>query len=178
MGVKTTKINQGKRDKVTKLKDFFSSSKDIIFTDFSGLDVAQITELRRKLADQENDFRVVKNDYARIAISDLELPDVGDCLFGPTAVALVRADAGPAAKAIIDYGRDTTVKVKGAIIGGKIFSAEEVTALSKLPSRDQLIALLMSTFNAPLQNLVYALNALPTKLVRTVQAIADKKAES
>jgi large subunit ribosomal protein L10 len=178
MAEKTTNISESKREAVSKLKELFGSVKDVIFTDFSGLNVAQISELRGKLRAQESEYRVIKNDYARIAIGDLDYPDVGDCLIGPTAVALVHKDVGPVAKTILSFARETTVGVKGAVVGGKLFDVEEVGALSKLPGRDELIAMLMSTFNAPLQNLVYALNALPTKLVRTVQAIADKKAES
>jgi len=178
MAEKTTNISERKANAVSRLKELFSGAKDVIFTDFSGLDVAQITELRGKLREQESEYRVIKNDYARIAIGDLDYPDVGDCLIGPTAVALVHKDVGPVAKTILGFAKETTVAVKGAVIDGKLFDIEGVGALSKLPGRDELIAMLMSTFNAPLQNLVYALSALPTKLVRTLQAIADKKAES
>lgn len=176
MGAKTTKINQRKQDAVEKIKELFESSRDVIFTDFSGLNVSQITELRNKLGQDNSEYRVIKNNYTRIAMSELELPDVGDYLIGPTALALVHSDAGPAAKSILNFAKETTVKVKGALVGGRILTANQIENLAKLPGRDQLIAMLMNAMNGPLQNLVYALKAVPEKLVRTLQAVADQKA--
>jgi large subunit ribosomal protein L10 len=176
MGAKTTKINQRKQDAIERIKELLASSRDVIFTDFSGLNVAQITELRRKLSQDDNEYRVIKNNYTRIAMSELELPDVGGCLIGPTAVALVHSDAGPAAKSILNFAKETTVKVKGALVSGKILTADQVESLAKLPGRDQLIAMLMNAMNGPLQNLVYALKGVPEKLARTLQAVADQKA--
>jgi large subunit ribosomal protein L10 len=175
MSAKTTKINQRKQDAIAKVKELFGSSQDVIFTDFSGLSVSQITELRRKLDEGDNEYRVIKNNYTRIAMSELKLPDVGDFLIGPTALTLVHSDAGPAAKSILDFAKETTVKVKGALVGGKIMTANQVEELAKLPGRDQLIALLMNAMNGPLQKLVYGLKAVPEKLVRTIQALVDQK---
>jgi large subunit ribosomal protein L10 len=178
MGETTTKINQRKLDAIAKVKELFGSCSDVIFTDFSGLDVSQITELRKKLGESDSSYRVIKNNYTRIAMSELELPDVGDCLIGPTGLALVRTDVGPAAKSILNFAKETTVKVKGALVGGEVLSAEQVEAIARLPGRDQLIAALMSAMNGPLQNLVFVLKAVPEKLVRTLQAVADQKAAS
>jgi len=176
MGEKTTKINQRKKDAVARLKELFGNVQDVIFTDYSGLNVAQITELRKKLRVGDNEYRVIKNNYTRIAMSELELPDVGDCLVGPTALALVHRDAGPAAKSILNFAKETTVKLKGALVGGKTLTADQVETLANLPGREQLIAQLMGAVNGPLQNLLYALKAVPEKLVRTIQSVADQKA--
>ncbi len=178
MAAKTKKINQRKQDAVAKIKELFSAAQDTIFTDFSGLSVEQITELRRKLKAQNNDYKVIKNNYTRLAMSELGLPDMHDCLIGPTAVAFVEKDAGPAAKAILDFASRSTVRVKGAVVGEKTFTVEGVQALSKLPGKEQLLAQLMSTMNAPIRNLAYVLNGVTGKLVQTIKAVGDKMSEN
>ena len=173
-----TKIQPEKVEALEAIKGTFSEQKDFIFTDYRGLTVQQITELRGKLRAKEADYKVVKNRYAKIAFQQLEMPaDVADLLVGPTALAMMNDDAAAIAKIIFDYAKDTSVEVKGALVDGKVFDGKQTEALSKLPSRDQLIAQLMSTMNAPLQNLVYAMNGVTQKLVRVLQAVADKKAE-
>ena len=171
-----TKVQQHKIDSLEVIKDKFSSTKDFIFADYRGLTVAQITELRTKLREKEAEFRVVKNRYAKLAFEQLEMPDVADLLIGPTALALMQDDPSAVAKILFDYAKDAPVSVKGAIIDGQVYDGGQTEALSKLPTRDQLIAMLMSTMKAPVQNLVYVLNGVTTKLVRTLQAVADNKA--
>ncbi|MCD6397615.1 MAG: 50S ribosomal protein L10 [Spirochaetaceae bacterium] len=162
---------------VNEMKSELENVKDIIFTDYRGLTVERITELRAKLRAQEAVFKVVKNRYTKIALSQLKRPDVGDQLVGPTALALVSTEAGPVAKELVDFAKDGVLVIKGGIIDGNIFNADQVVAFSKLPTKPELIAKLMATMNAPLQNMVYILNAVPQKLVRTLQAVADKKGE-
>ena len=171
-----TKVQQHKVDSLEAIKSKFSGTKDFIFADYRGLTVEQITELRGKLREKEAEFRVIKNRYAKLAFEQLEMPDVSDLLVGPTALALMQDDPSAVAKVIFDYGKDAPVSVKGALIDGQVFDGSQTEALSKLPGRDQLIAMLMSAMNAPLQNLVYVMNGVMTKLVRTLQAVADKKA--
>jgi large subunit ribosomal protein L10 len=171
-----TKVNQEKEGYIERYKERFGEVKDFIFTDYRGLTVEQISELRGKLRDQSAEYRVVKNNFAKLALTQMEYPDVSDFLVGPTAVALAKSESGPVVKAILDLGRDWPVSVKGGIIDGKVFNAEQVEEYSKLPTRDELIAKLMGTMNAPLQNLVYAMNGVTQKLVRVLQAVVDKKA--
>ncbi len=172
-----TKVQQHKIDSVDAIKQTLAESKDYIFTDYRGLSVSQITALRSRLRENQADYKVVKNRYAKLAFQQLDMPDVADMLVGPTALALLKDDAGSVAKILFEYARDTPVAVKGAIVDGRVFDASEAEAFSKLPTRDELLAQLMSTMNAPLQNLVYAMNGVPQKLVRVLQAVADKKAE-
>ncbi len=172
-----TKINEEKKGAVEYLKDMFQQSSDFIFTDYRGLTVAQITELRSKLREQNTTLRVVKNRFAKIALKDLKQPQVDDILIGPTAVALPLDESGPAAKILVEYGKDHSVEIKGGIIDGQVFDVKQVEDFSKLPTRLELIAKLMGTMNAPIQNFVYTLHAVPQKLVRVLQAVADKKKE-
>ncbi|MFW6312653.1 MAG: 50S ribosomal protein L10 [Spirochaetota bacterium] len=171
-----TKVQSHKVDALEVIKATFSENKDFIFTDYRGLTVEQITNLRAKLRKQEAEYKVVKNRYAKLAFQQLEMPDVADLLVGPTALALLKDDASAVAKILFEFSKEAPVQVKGAIVDGQVYDGEQTEALSKLPGREQLLAQLMSTMNAPLQNLVYAMNGVSQKLVRVLQAVADQKA--
>lgn len=172
-----TRINDAKIAAVDEVKEMFTSAKDYVFTDFRGLSVEQITNLRTKLREKDADYRVIKNGRAKLAFQQLEKPDVSEYLVGPTAIALTRDDVSAVLKALLDFAKDNPVAVKGALVDDTVFDAKQVEELSKLPTREELLAKLMATMNAPLQNLVYAMNGVPQKLVRVLQAIADKKGE-
>jgi large subunit ribosomal protein L10 len=171
-----TKIQQHKVDALEAIKAKFGESRDFIFTDYRGLTVDQITELRSRLRAKEAEYKVVKNRYAKLAFEQMEMPGVADLLVGPTALALLKDDPSAIAKILFDYAKETPVEIKGALVDGTVYNGEQTEALSRLPGRDQLLAQLMSTMNAPLQNLVYAMNGVAQKLVRVLQAVADKKA--
>ncbi|MEM5948730.1 50S ribosomal protein L10 [Spirochaetia bacterium 38H-sp] len=173
----STRVTEEKQSRVEELRELFKDGKGYIFTDYRGLTVEQITKIRNELREKNAVLKVIKNRYAKIAFSELEISDLDEILKGPTAVAIAHDDAAPVAKVLYDYVKETPVKVKAGIIEGKLFGPEEVEAFSKLPSRLELIAMLMSAMNAPAQNFVYALNGVTTKLVRTLQAVADKKSE-
>ncbi len=169
------KIQPGKLEAVAALKEQFSEAKDFIFVDYRGLTVEQITELRVKLANVGAELHVVKNNFAKIAFKQLEKEGVDDLLVGPTALAFVKEDAGPAAKEILDSAKGTTLGIKGGLIDGNIFDEAQVVAVSKLPTRLEMIQILMGTMQAPVQNVVYVLNGVVTKLVRTLDAVREQK---
>ena len=172
----TTKLQQFKIDAVDDLKNDFKSAKDCIFADYRGLNVEEITALRNKLRENGALFKVVKNRYVKIAMRDLEMPEVGDQLTGPTAMTLTADEAGPAAKILVEFSGSSTLTVKGGIIDGQVFDGAQIGQFSKLPSKNELLSMLMSAMNGPVQSLLYALQAVPQKLVRTLKAFADKKA--
>ena len=169
------KIQKYKTDAVTKLKEELARTPDLILSDFRGLTFPQMIELRAKLGEQGTSYRVVRNAFARIAMKEAGLPDVSAMLEGPTALAFLGTDPSPAAKVIVDFTRSAPLTIKGGVVSGKVFSARDIEALSRLPGRLQLLASLMGTLNAPLMNLMYALNGVSSKLVRTLAAVADKK---
>ncbi|MGA2976263.1 MAG: 50S ribosomal protein L10 [Spirochaetia bacterium] len=175
MAQTTRKTQQYKVDAVTKLKGYFSATPDLIFSDFRGLTFPQMIELRAKLTEKGTAYRVVRNAFARIAMKDAGLPDVSSWLEGPTALAFLGKDPSPAAKIMLDFTRTAPLTIKGGVISGKLFTAKEVEALSRLPGRLDLLASLMGTMNAPLRNMMYAMNGVASKLVRTLAAVADKK---
>jgi large subunit ribosomal protein L10 len=89
---------------------------------------------------------------------------------------MARGESTPVLKSLIEYAKEWPVQVKGGLIAGQVFDSRQVEAYSRLPTRPELLSILMGTINAPLQHLVYAMNGVTSKLVRTLQAVADKKA--
>ncbi len=172
----TTKLQQFKLDAIDELKNDFQSAKDCIFADYRGLNVEEITRLRNKLRENGARFKVVKNRYVKIAMHDLHMPEVNDQLIGPTAMTLTTQEAGPAAKILVEFSGTTKLTVKGGILDGQVFDGAQISQFSKLPTKNQLLSMLMSAMNGPVQSLLYALQAVPQKLVRTLKAVADKKA--
>jgi large subunit ribosomal protein L10 len=90
---------------------------------------------------------------------------------------LSKDEAPSVAKVLVEFAKEGPLELKGGIVEGKVFTAEEVEQLSKLPTREELLAKLLGTMNAPMQNLAQVLNAIPSQLVRAVKAVADQKAE-
>ena len=173
----TVKIQPEKAEAINALKADFEGVENFIFTDYRGLTVEQITELRNKLREAGATYKVVKNRFAKIALKELDKPEVGDMLVGPTAVVISGEEAGPAAKELFAFAKDAPVEIKGGIIAGDVYDDKQVEAYSKLPTKLELIAKLMGTMNAPVQNMVYILNGVPEKFVRTLKAYADSKGE-
>jgi large subunit ribosomal protein L10 len=169
------KIQPAKVEAAAKLKGHIDAAPDLAFSDFRGMTFHQMTELRAKLAEKKAVYRVVRNSAARVALKDAGMPDVSDLLEGPTGLAFLGRDPGAAAKILFDFAKGASLAIKGGIVGGKRFSLKEMEALSRLPGRDQLLAILMGTMNAPIRNMMYVMNGIATKLVRTLAAVADKK---
>jgi large subunit ribosomal protein L10 len=179
MAIVAKKIQDTKTKAIAELKEDFTAAPDFIFADYRGLTVEQITNLRKQLKAKEAKFRVVKNTYARIAFEQLSAPaEVSSYLIGPTAVAIAPKDANEIAKILLDFTREApSLNVKGGLVGASIYDAKQVEAFSKLPGRLELISMLMSVMNGPVRNLAAALNDVNARLVRTVKAVGDKKAE-
>lgn len=169
------RIQPNKLEAVKALKESFANVNDFFFTDYRGLTVEQITELRGKLREQEAEIHVVKNNFAKIALKELEYENVDEYFVGPTAIALAMGESGPVAKTLLSFGKDAPIEMKGGLVNGNVFDEKQIEAYSKLPTRLELIGKLMGTMNAPLQNMVYVMNGVTTKLVRTLQAVADSK---
>ena len=156
-----TRITPAKEDAVKALKEEFEGYNGFIFTDYRGMTVSQITELRNSLRKNDAQFRVVKNRYAKIAFQNLGKSGAEDQMVGPTAVALAKGDeSNVVAKALFEAIKNgAPMQVKGAIIDGEVMDGAKVEALSKLPTKLELIASLMGTMKAPVQKLAATLLA-------------------
>ncbi|MDR2841887.1 MAG: 50S ribosomal protein L10 [Spirochaetaceae bacterium] len=182
MAIVAKKIQDAKTESIAEIKGIFSgkegSVNDFVFTEYRGLTVEQITQLRKQLRAKNTVYKVVKNNFARIAFEQLSCPkEVSEYLVGPTAVAVAPKDSNEIAKILVDFAKETpALVVKGGLLSNSVYNAKQIEAFSKLPGRLQLISMLMSCMNAPAQNLALALNDIPSRLVRTLKAVGDKKA--
>lgn len=172
-----------KEETVAEIAETLRGSQAVLFTDYRGLTVAQVSDLRKKLRDSETSYAIVKNTLFKRAAADIfEIgPEIDATLNGPTAVAFAQKDPVQTAKVFVDYiaaNRNTPLKIKGAVVGGKYYNAEAVDALSKVPPKEVLIAQMLGAFNSPVAGLVGSLNGILSKFVFTLQAVADKKAEA
>jgi len=171
------KVQPAKIEAVADLDKQFEGVSDYIFASYRGMTVEQLFTLRRQLRKENAEFKVVKNNFAKIVFRNKKAEGLDGYFVGPTAVALSRKESGPVAKILMDFAKEVpTLEVKGGYIGGAAFDAKQVAAFSKLPSKNELISMLMSTMNAPAQNMVYALNGVASKLVRVLAAYGEKKA--
>jgi large subunit ribosomal protein L10 len=176
MAIIAKKIQESKTKAIGELKNSFGDGNDFVFTDYRGLTVEQITRSRKQLRAKDVHYKVVKNNFARIAFEQMSTPDVSSYLIGPTAVAIAPKDPNEVAKILFDFLKEVpALQVKGALIGDTIYTQAQTEAFSKLPGRLELISMLMSVMNAPARNLAAALNDVPSRLVRTIKAIADQK---
>ncbi|MDR2070187.1 MAG: 50S ribosomal protein L10 [Treponema sp.] len=179
MAIVAKRLQDTKISLINDLKEAFKISEDFIFTDYRGLTVEQITLLRKRLRAKGAQFRVVKNNFARIAFEQLSAPDVSAYLAGPTAVAIAPQDSNEVAKLLFDFIKEAPVlSVKGGLVGKTVYDAQQVETFSKLPGKLELISMLMSVMNGPVRNVAAALNDIPARLVRTVKAVGDQKAEN
>jgi large subunit ribosomal protein L10 len=177
MAIIAKKIQENKTKAIGELKESLGAAQDFIFTDYRGLTVEQITALRKQLRVKEVEYKVVKNNFARLAFEQLSTPDVSNYLVGPTAVAISPKDANEVAKILYEFAKEVpALQIKGALVGSTVYDAKQTEAFSKLPGRLELISMLMSVLNGPARNLAAALNDVPSRLVRTIKAVGEKKA--
>lgn len=168
MAIKAKKFQAEKTAAIADIKARFEAVSEYIFTEYRGLTVEQITSLRHQLREKGCSYKVVKNNFARIAFEEMKSADVSQYLVGPTAVALASEEPNSVAKVLFDFSKEVpALVIKGALIGGEIYDAAKIEAFSKLPGKKVLISMLMS-----------AMQATTSKLARTLQAVADKKAEA
>jgi large subunit ribosomal protein L10 len=163
---------------VKEISERFSNSEAALLTEYRGLTVSQMAEVRQALreADADTDYKVSKNSLARIAVKDLGLDDLIELLVGPTAIAYVTGDAAAAAKAIDTVAKKYPVlKVKGGLLAGKFISAEQATELAKLEPRETQLAKMAMMMNQPAQLTVNVLAALLRDLGSMLVQVASQK---
>lgn len=164
MAIVAKKIQSAKLEAIAATKAVFKDYKGFIFADYRGLTVENITDLRRKLNEKNAKLKVVKNTYARVVFDEMKIENVAEYLTGPTAIALTAEDANEVAKILFDFSKDVPgLQVKGACIETEIYDAAKIEAFSKLPGKKQLLAMIASTINAPVQKLAATLLAYVEK---------------
>jgi large subunit ribosomal protein L10 len=176
MAIVAKKIQDAKKASIKALGEAFAGSPDFIFTEYRGLTVAQISELRKQLRTKNAVYKVVKNNFARIAFEEMNAPDVSAHLTGPTALAIAPENSNEVAKILFNFAREApALQIKAGLLAGEVYDKAKVEAFSRLPGRLELISMLMSVMNGPARNLAAALNDVPARLVRTINAVKEKK---
>lgn len=160
---------------VEEVRARFSSSGAALLTEYRGLNVAAMAQLRRSLREVGGEYKVYKNTLVRFAVRDLGIEKLDALLTGPTAIAFVDGDAAAVAKALREFAKtNPSLAVKGGVLGVTVLSAEQVAALADLPPRDVLLARLAGALAAPLQQFAGLLQALPRNFAYGLQALIDK----
>jgi large subunit ribosomal protein L10 len=161
---------------VDEVRERLSSSTATLLTEYRGLKVGELAELRRSLRQAGGDYKIYKNTLVRFAVQDLGLEGIEELLVGPTALTFVEGDAAAVAKALRDYGRtNPNLVLKGGLLGDKSLSAEQARALAELPSREVLLSQIAGALAAPMVQFAGLLQALPRNLAYGLKALIDER---
>ena len=158
------KIIAQKEKEVNELAEKIKAAKIVLLTDYRGITVDSVTQLRADLRKSNTEYRVIKNNITRRALAKCEYEGLEELLEGPTAVIMNNEDYLDTAKAIYEFTKTNNFyKIKGGIIDGKVMTAEEIITLAKLPSKETLIGMLAGALLGNISKLAVALNEVKAK---------------
>jgi large subunit ribosomal protein L10 len=161
---------------VANLHEKFKDAKSAILTDFTGLNVEQITQLRRSLDKSSAEYKVVKNTLLRRASHDTDIELLAEHFVGPLAIALAYEDPVAPVKILMEFSKtQLALVIKAGIVTGTVMTSQDIKALANLPSREVLLTRLVSVLNALPTRLVQTLNNPIRDMVATLDAIKRKK---
>ncbi len=168
---------QAKSKIVEEIKEKISSSQSMILVDYRGLDVEELTELRKKYREAGVDYKVYKNTMMRFAFKDLGLEEFNEYLRGPSAVAFGLEDPVAAAKVTSDFAKtNEKLEIKAGIVDGVIIDENGVKNLAALPPKEVLVAQVLAGMNTPIQGFANVLQGTVRSLAIVLNAIAEEKA--
>lgn len=160
---------------VAQLTEQFRNADAIYLTEYRGLTVPQISDLREKLG-RDTSYSVAKNTLARIAAKEAGIEGLDELLAGPTAITFVKGDFIEAAKTLRNFAKENkTLVIKGGFADGTVYDAEGTKQLADLKSRPELLAEMAGALKGTMSKAAYLFNALPTKAVRTIDALREKQ---
>ncbi|MGH7722977.1 MAG: 50S ribosomal protein L10 [Candidatus Dormibacteria bacterium] len=172
-----TRAGPRKHEAVARLTEKLSRATSAVVTDYRGLTVAQLEELRSQLRGQGVDYLVVKNTLARRAAEAAGVAEFSDVLSGPVGLALGYGDLAVPARVLSEYFRShRRLPSTAALVEGRILDAAEVRVLAELPSREALLSMLAGTLQSPLTQLAGALDSITATFASTLEAYRDKLA--
>jgi large subunit ribosomal protein L10 len=161
---------------VNEVRDRLEASDGAVLTEYRGLTVADLAELRQELTNAGGDYKVYKNTLVRLAVADGPQAEIRDMLTGPTAIAFVQGDVSAVAKALRDFAKNNpNLVVKGGVVGAGVLSASDINVLADLPPRDTLLAQFAGALAAPLQQLAGLVQALPRNLAYGISALIEQR---
>ena len=166
----------GKVAIVEELTERFNASAAVILTEYRGLKVSDLENLRRQLKGVGGSFKVYKNTLIKIAAHEAGLEGLDGYLEGPTALAFVESDAVEVAKVVKDFAKaNANLVVKAGFLGSSVIDGAGALALAELPSRDVLLGQIAGVMAAPMRDFAYVLKALPQNFAYALSALVDKR---
>ena len=166
---------EGKKEVVAEVSARIAKAQAVVLAEYRGISVEDITNLRKQARASGVYLRVLKNTLARRAVQGTPFEKLSDQMVGPLAYG-ISEDPVNAAKVLAAYAKgNEKLVIKGGSLPNQVLSAKEIGALATMPSREQLLASLMGTMNAPITKFVQTLNEVPSKFVRTLAAVRDAK---
>jgi large subunit ribosomal protein L10 len=168
-----------KEDKVKTINEIVSKAKVAIVSDYKGLSVAEITDLRRRLQQENGDFTVIKNTLTKLAIKGTDFEKLDEFLTGPSAIAVGFEDQVSPAKILTKFIKEKKkTEIKGGILDGEVLTADQVKEISNLPSKEELYAQILGGINSPAQGIVNTVNGIARGLVTAMDAVRKQKEEA
>jgi large subunit ribosomal protein L10 len=174
------KLNREEKKRVvSELQDKFTRAKGIVFTDYRGLNVEEISGLRNSLRESALEYRVVKNTLAIIAAEGTSVDKAKDILAGPIGIAVGYDDPVLVVKKVLEFNKSNDkLEIKGGVVEGSVCSPDELKSISKLPPKDVQLAILAGAMQAPATKLAGLLSATLTRFAYAVEALKNKKGET
>lgn len=166
-----------KSEKIDEIKSKIEKAQVAIITDYKGMTVEEITNLRRDIQKDGGDYMVTKNTLAKIAVKGTEYEALTEKLTGPVALAFGFEDPVAPAKAVKAFiEKAKKGEILGAVLDGKLLSVEETKALANLPSKEELFAKMLGSINSPASGIVGCISGVMASLTRAIAAVRDQKA--
>lgn len=164
---------------VSQIREKLSQAKSLFLTDFTGLNVEEMTELRKNFREKHMDYKIAKNSLIRLAVQDTNFESVSPHLYGPTGLVLGYDDPTVPAKVLHDFQSKTEKpKIKVFWLEGRLFVEAELKRLAQLPSREILFSQILSNLNAPMANLVGTLQGVLRNFTGTIDALQEAKSKA
>lgn len=170
---------QRKEELVAKYIEELEQSQGIILTDYRGLSVSDLSNLRRTMRPLGAGFQVVKNRLLKLALKEAGISLPEEWLIGPTAIGFCHKEVPPVAKALTDAAKELeTLRIKGGVLDASVIEAQEVNAIAELPSREVLLAQILGTVNVPASQMAGVVASGIRQILNVLQAYVDKLQES
>jgi len=168
-----------KESLISAYKEQIDHSSAMVFTDFRGISVAQVQSLRNKLGDNAATYMVVKNTLFEIALTQSGHEALSEKLAGPNAVLFLSEDIGTGVKALKDWIKSAQiVEITGGLLEGSLLNATQAEALADLPTKEQILSMILGALSAPSGKLVRTINAPAASLARVINARVEKMKEA
>ena len=168
------KMSEGRKrraEQIAWLKDLFQTVQGGVLTDFRGLNVESMTELRRRFREQGIRYKVVKNTLTRIALEGTDYQDLQQKMTGPIAIAYTEGDPIAPARVAVDFAKDNEkLGVRGGFMEGAVLDEAQVQEVAKIPGREELMAQFLSVLNGPSQKFLGVINGVPQKFLGVLKA--------